>query len=120
MGNVISEVTGHMMFEKSSGTVSSDKSELSKFLEIGKSEFMEGCAVADARSVELMTEGRIVKFKTPFVLFCIPVLVILILLGLIHGWLFSGVKCDNDSISRCRGLIKKIWIFSYKNRLDCI
>jgi len=42
------------------------------------------------------------------------------LLRLVFGWLFSGVECDNYSILRCRGLIKNLWDFSYKSRLDCI
>jgi len=72
----------------SSGTVSWDKSELRKYLERGKSEFRESREGTDARGVELMTEGRIVKSKTPFVLFGIPLLVLLILLGLTHRCFF--------------------------------
>jgi len=120
MRNVISEVAGHVMIVRSSETVSWDESELSKYLEGGKSEFRVSREVADARRVELLKKGRFVKSKTPFDLFGILVLVMLVLLGLIHGWLFSVVKCEYYSIPRCRGLIKNLWTFSYKSRLDCM
>jgi len=52
MRNVISEITGHIRIEKCFGAESWDMSELSKYLERGKSEFRESREVADAQKVE--------------------------------------------------------------------
>jgi len=68
-GMYLEEMQDELKDEISSGTVSWDKSELSKYLERGKSEFRESREVADAQRVEVMKNGRIVKSKNPFVCF---------------------------------------------------